>query len=35
MRFALADAAGIAAVTPDFKAVLVRVRPRRGLSHKA
>lgn len=30
MRFALAETAPIAAVTPDFKAVEIRVRPRRG-----
>jgi hypothetical protein len=30
MRFALAETASFAAVTPDFKAVEIRVRPRRG-----
>lgn len=30
MRFALADTAPIAAVTPAFKTVDIRVRPRRG-----
>lgn len=30
MRFALAEPAAIAAVTPGFKAVQVRVRPRRA-----
>jgi hypothetical protein len=29
MRFALADTAAIAAVTPGFRELLVRVRPRR------
>ncbi len=29
VRFALADTAAIAAVTPDFKGLAVRVRPRR------
>jgi len=30
MRFALADTASIAAVTPGFKGLKVSVRPRRG-----
>lgn len=34
MRFALAETAPIAAVTPQFKAVQVRVRPRRGTARK-
>ncbi len=34
MRFALAETATVAAVTPDFKAVEIRVRPRRGPAKK-
>ena len=34
MRFALAETAPIAAVTPDFKGLVVRVRPRRGIPAK-
>jgi hypothetical protein len=34
MRFALAELAPIAAVTPDFKALIVRVRPRRAAGAK-
>lgn len=34
MRFALAETAAIEAVTPDFKAVAIRVLPRRGLKGK-
>lgn len=34
MRFALAETASIAAVTPDFKGLQVRVRPRRGAGSK-
>jgi hypothetical protein len=34
MRFALAETASIAAVTPGFKAVEIRVRPRRGTAGK-
>jgi hypothetical protein len=35
MRFALAEAEpGLAAVTPGYRDVLVRVRPRRGASSK-
>jgi hypothetical protein len=30
MRFALAETAGIAAVTPGFKALVIRVKPRRA-----
>jgi hypothetical protein len=32
MRFALADTSAIAAVTPAFKTVEIRVRPRRAAS---
>jgi Dna[CI] antecedent DciA-like protein len=35
MRFALAETAEIAAVTPGFKELVVRVRPRRGPVSKA
>lgn len=34
MRFALAEVDPIAAVTPDFKGLIVRVRPRRATSSK-
>jgi hypothetical protein len=34
MRFALAEPGPIAEVTPQFKAVQVRVRPRRGVPPK-
>jgi hypothetical protein len=34
MRFALAETAEIAAVTPGFKELVVRVRPRRGAASK-
>jgi hypothetical protein len=30
MRFALAETAAIAAVTPGFKALVIRVKPRRA-----
>jgi hypothetical protein len=35
IRFALAETAPIAAVTPSFKGLVVRVRPRRGAASKA
>jgi hypothetical protein len=35
MRFALAEPEAIARVTPDFKGVQVRVRPRRGAPRQA
>jgi hypothetical protein len=35
MRFALAETASIASVTPDFKGLVVRVRPRRSAVGKA
>jgi hypothetical protein len=35
MRFALAETAEIAAVTPGFKELVVRVRPRRAAASKA
>lgn len=34
MRFALAELDPIAAVTPDFKELIVRVRPRRSAGSK-
>jgi hypothetical protein len=35
MRFALAETATVAAVTPGFKGLQVRVRPRRGTPAKS
>ena len=34
MRFALAETTAIATATPDFKGLVVRVRPRRGSASK-
>jgi hypothetical protein len=34
MRFALAETTSIASVTPDFKGLVVRVRPRRAAARK-